>query len=100
MNQDQREQAHIRFLTDLRIVLEDIEQELSEKNRKYGDAALSPANIFSKASSLEQIKVRLDDKLARKVSDQSDEDEDIDRDIIGYLLLLRIAKIRKDRVSS
>lgn len=65
---------------------------LLEKNRKYGDSALNPVRIFSKASPVEQILVRIDDKVSRLRSDQSDEDEDIVKDLIGYFVLLRIAK--------
>lgn len=65
---------------------------LIEKNRKYGDSALNPARIFSKASNIEQLYVRLDDKLSRIKNAQDDEDEDVIDDLIGYLVLLTIAK--------
>lgn len=65
---------------------------LIEKNRKYGNSAIEPCRIFSKASPLEQINVRLDDKLSRLMSGQADEDEDVELDIIGYLILKRVAK--------
>lgn len=71
---------------------EDIKGILLEKNRKYGDAALSPLQIFSTANPLEAINIRLDDKLKRKLNDPDDEDEDIELDIIGYLILKRIVK--------
>jgi len=67
---------------------------LIAKNRKYGDSALHPTRIFSRSDALEQINVRLDDKLSRVMSGQVDEDEDIDRDLIGYLFLRIIAKRR------
>ena len=65
---------------------------LLAKNRKYGDSALNPVRIFSKASAYEQILVRLDDKLSRLRSQQADEDEDVISDLIGYLILLKISK--------
>lgn len=65
---------------------------LLTKNRRYGDSAINPIRIFSKADSIEQINVRLDDKLSRIVSGQGDEDEDVELDIIGYLILKRVAK--------
>jgi len=68
---------------------------LLEKNRKYGNSALEPIRIFSKADSIEQIKVRIDDKLNRLLSGQMDEDEDVCLDLIGYLILLMIAKESK-----
>ena len=35
------------------------------KNQQYGDSALNPSRIFSKASAVEQLLVRIDDKLNR-----------------------------------
>lgn len=65
---------------------------LLEKNRKYGNSALSPIRIFSRATTIEQILVRIDDKLNRIKNRQSDEDEDVIMDLAGYLILLMIAK--------
>ena len=73
---------------------DNIKEILLEKNRKYGDSAINPCRIFSKADPLEQINVRLDDKLSRIMSGQDDEDEDPELDIIGYLILKRIAKLK------
>jgi hypothetical protein len=69
-----------------------IAQMLIEKNIAYGDSALDPVRIFSKASPIEQLHVRIDDKLSRlmKGTDYPG-DNDID-DLIGYLVLLKIAK--------
>jgi hypothetical protein len=69
-----------------------IAQMLIEKNIAYGDSALSPVRIFSKADPREQLHVRIDDKLSRlmKGTDYPG-DNDID-DLIGYLVLLKIAK--------
>jgi hypothetical protein len=75
-------------------VLKNIGDLLKEKNRKYGDSALNPVRIFSKSDAVEQIKVRLDDKLKRMANQQSDEDEDVVTDLMGYLVLLRIAQRR------
>lgn len=73
-------------------VCDDIKEVLLEKNRKYGDSALRPVRVFSKANPLEQIKVRLDDKISRLKNLQDDEDEDVILDLIGYLILYKIAK--------
>ena len=75
--------------------VKEIETLLLEKNRKYGDSALNPCRIFSKADAVEQIKVRIDDKLKRLQNEQSDEDEDVVKDLVGYLVLLMIAKDNK-----
>ena len=80
------------FKIDLFNVLNEIEIMLIEKNRKYGNSALEPKRIFSRASNIEQIKVRIDDKLSRISSAQNDEDEDVINDLIGYLILLKIAE--------
>ncbi len=72
-------------------ICQQIEKLLLEKNRKYGDSALNPVRIFSKVDKLEQIKVRIDDKLSRISNQQTDEDEDLIFDLIGYLVLLKIA---------
>lgn len=68
---------------------------LLEKNRKYGDSALNPKRIFSKADAVEQIKVRLDDKISRLMNQQNDDDEDVVMDLMGYLVLLRVALKRR-----
>jgi len=64
------------------------------KNAAYGDSALNPVRIFSKADAVEQIKVRFDDKISR-LSRGSDAGEDVELDLIGYLILLRAAKERQ-----
>lgn len=64
---------------------------LLEKNRKYGNSALEPVRLFSKADPVEQIRVRIDDKLSRLQSAQIDETEDVELDIAGYLVLLKVA---------
>jgi hypothetical protein len=64
---------------------------LIEKNISYGDSALSPSRIFAQSDGIEQIKVRIDDKLNRVKNNQGFAgDNDID-DLIGYLILLKIA---------
>lgn len=68
---------------------------LLDKNARYGDSAMSPRRIFSRADHLEQLKVRIDDKLSRIATMGPDsEDEDTTGDLIGYLVLLRIARRR------
>ena len=65
---------------------------LIDKNISYGNSALDPARIFSTADATEQLKVRIDDKLNRVKNNQGYAgDNDID-DLIGYLILYKIAK--------
>tara|TARA_R100001591_G_scaffold58712_1_gene68536 strand:- start:5662 stop:6024 length:363 start_codon:yes stop_codon:yes gene_type:complete len=70
-----------------------LEELLIEKNNNYGDSALQPLNVFSKADAVHGIKVRIDDKLKRiKNSGLVDATEDTLQDLAGYLILLMIAK--------
>lgn len=80
---------------EITAVCNEIRDLLLEKNRKYGDSALNPKRIFSKADVVEQIKVRLDDKISRLMNQQSDDDEDVVMDLMGYLVLLRVALKRR-----
>jgi hypothetical protein len=73
---------------------DEIKQLLLEKNVAYGNSALSPIRIFSKAETNEQLYVRIDDKLNRLKNNQSyPGDNDVD-DLIGYLVLLKVANQR------
>jgi len=83
---------------DIFSVCNGIKDLLLEKNRKYGDAALNPVRIFSKANTVEQLKVRMDDKLSRLRNAQDDEDEDVVSDLIGYLVLFKVAQLQQRRV--
>ena len=74
-------------------ICDDIRDLLLEKNRAYGNSALEPIRVFSKANSCEQILVRIDDKLNRiKQGVNFLEDEDVLQDLIGYLILLKVWK--------
>ena len=65
---------------------------LIDKNISYGNSALEPARIFSTADPAEQLRVRIDDKINRiKNNKEFTGDNDID-DLIGYLILYKIAK--------
>jgi hypothetical protein len=81
---------------NISLVCNQIKELLLEKNRKYGDSALDPSRIFSKADPIEQLLVRIDDKLNRiqKGAGLLATDEDIIQDLIGYLVLLKIAIAR------
>ena len=78
-------------------ICDDIKNLLLGKNARYGDSAINPSRIFSKASPVEQILVRLDDKLSRidKGIGLVANDEDVINDLIGYLVLLKIAQKRE-----
>lgn len=84
-------QAHIA------VVCNEVKELLLEKNKKYGDSALNPSRIFSKANAVEQLLVRIDDKLSRIKSGAGllANDEDVIMDLMGYLVLLKIALKRE-----
>lgn len=69
--------------------LDDIKEMLMKKNRKYGNSATNPIRAFSNADPVEQIKVRIDDKISRLVrSTSNNDDEDVVKDLTGYLVIL------------
>lgn len=73
----------------IREVCEDIANMLCAKNAAYGNSAIDPVRIFSKASPIEQINVRCDDKLSR-ISRGHSAGEDTEIDLIGYLILKQV----------
>jgi hypothetical protein len=73
-------------------VCDEIKSMLIAKNKSYGDSALNPIRIFSTSDRVEQLHVRIDDKLSRITRGGSFiGDNDVD-DLIGYLILLKIAR--------
>lgn len=73
-----------------------LEELLLEKNAGYGNSALDPVRLFSRASPIEQLKVRIDDKLSRisrgDFSKVKEEDlKVVTKDLLGYLILIRVA---------
>ena len=85
--------------SDIRRVCDGIKELLLEKNAKYGDSALEPVRCMSQASAVEQILVRIDDKLSRisRGVGLVGDDEDVIDDLIGYFVLLKIAFERQNR---
>jgi hypothetical protein len=89
--------------TDLNEAQEKIAEEVNairdmllEKNKAYGNSVLDPIRVFSQVDSIEQLKVRIDDKLSRLKRGAGSGahtafGEDVIFDLIGYLVLLRIA---------
>ena len=65
---------------------------LIEKNESYGDSALKPAGIFATGNAVDNLSSRIDDKLMRiKSQGFRGYGEDNVKDLIGYLILLKIA---------
>jgi hypothetical protein len=78
-------------------ICKDLEELLISKNRAYGDSALEPVRMFSKADAAEQILVRIDDKLSRVARGHEYVGDDTIDDLLGYLVLLKIARKRSGK---
>lgn len=85
---------------EIAIACDEIKDLLLQKNKKYGDSALNPSRVFSQASPIEQLLVRIDDKLSRisKGCGLIASDEDVIQDLIGYLILLKICLKREQSI--
>jgi hypothetical protein len=77
-------------------VCSDIQEMLVQKNRAYGDSALDPVRVFSKSDAVEQIYVRIDDKLSRVKRGHEYPGDDTIKDLVGYLILLLVAKEKQN----
>lgn len=80
------------FRVKVQDVLREIEDLLVEKNESYGNSALEPVGIFSKLTAVEQLNVRIDDKLSRLYNGKEYGQEDTETDLLGYLVLKKIAE--------
>lgn len=87
---------HDRRAPDIIRVCDEIKEMLLAKNEAYGNSALNPLRLFSQADQVEQIRVRIDDKLSRiRHRGIIVGDEDVLGDLIGYLVLFKIALTEK-----
>jgi hypothetical protein len=66
-----------------------LEQLLHYKNAKYGDSALKPKRILAKASAVDGILQRIDDKLSRIANGYPTRNDA--QDLAGYFILLDLA---------
>jgi len=82
----------LKFDKKVDLILKEIGDLLKEKNKAYGNSALDPIRIFSKASTQEQLNVRIDDKLSRLARGNEYPGDDTINDLLGYLILLKMAK--------
>jgi hypothetical protein len=67
---------------------------LLAKNKAYGNSAADPVRIFSDAGPLDQLHIRMDDKLSRLMRGETYANEDTKMDLAGYLLLERAIILR------
>ena len=80
------------FSNKLDTAASDIVELLKNKNKAYGNTALSPVKIFSRLDATEALCARIDDKIMRiKNKGINDQTEDTVDDLIGYLLLLKMS---------
>lgn len=81
----------------IRKTMDELRDFLIQKNEQYGDSVMKPIRIFSKADTDAGLRIRIDDKLNRLMqgNDTMESDEDVVKDLIGYLTLLLIA-LRQD----
>lgn len=75
----------------IRAACDGIKKLLLEKNAAYGNSALDPVRVFSKCAADEQLRVRIDDKLSRIARGHEYPGDDTINDLIGYLILYKIA---------
>lgn len=93
------EQDHTDFDTLVDEQLGALGDMLKSKNRAYGNSALDPVRVFSRADTAEQLRVRIDDKLSRLARGAA-AGEDVIFDLLGYLVLLRIAERPTPKVTA
>ena len=87
--------TNLTTIDEVKYILDSIYKMLEEKNKAYGDSSLNPIRLFSRADAPEALRVRIDEKLARIKNQGSHDDEDSISDLIGYLVLLKVAMKRK-----
>lgn len=83
---------YITFADKVDIVTKELGDLLKAKNKSYGDAALTPIRIFSKATAEEGLHLRIDDKLSRLARGNEYPGDDTIKDLAGYLILLMIER--------
>lgn len=71
-------------MSDFQKIADSIAKVLNEKNKRYGNSALNPINVFNGKSKVGQ---RVDDKLSRIQNSQTLRKNDV-CDLIGYLFLI------------
>ena len=79
-------------------VCKEIKKLLLTKNKAYGNSAAEPINIFAKTDPMEQINVRIDDKLNRIKKGNEYAGDDTELDLIGYLILKRAIRQKEKEV--
>jgi len=76
-------------------VITSIKSVLIEKNKRYGNSALAPINVFYKGNATDSICIRLDDKLSRIKNSSELRKNDL-YDLLGYCILYLISVDKDD----
>lgn len=77
-------------------VLDELKDLLAEKNKAYGNSALSDVNLFCNLSSIQLLEGQIEHKLRRLKNLGVDGDtEDTLMDLMGYLTLFMVAVKRR-----
>jgi len=77
-------------------ILDKLKILLHEKNRAYGNSALSDVNLFCNLSSLQLLEGQIEHKLRRlKTLGVNGDSEDTLMDLMGYLTLFMVAVNRE-----
>ena len=85
----------------IRSEMQRVTELLIKKNNSYGNSATNPANIFSKGNAVDSICARIDDKIMRIANKGINENTfDTIDDLIGYLVLLKIAWFERHMLDS
>ncbi len=78
---------------EIKKVCDELAEFLIAKNKAYGNSTSNPVKIFSTVTTLEQINVRIDDKLSRIARGHEYDTDDTELDLIGYLVLKRVMRV-------
>lgn len=83
----------IKFAQGIDEELAQLRETLVQKNQDYGNSALDPIGVFAEPDPVQQLAVQIDHKLSRIRNTKAGAviKEDTLKDLIGYLILLRIA---------
>lgn len=86
---------HDKFDTAIDTALKELGDMLKDKNKKYGNSITKPVRIFSKVDPIEQVNVRIDDKISRLIFGDANDTEDTEQDLTGYLIIKRALMVLK-----
>jgi len=97
-NSNQKMVKNMDTADKIKKTMDELRDFLVAKNEQYGDSVMKPIKIFSDASEDSGIRIRIDDKLNRLMqgNDNMETDEDVIKDLTGYLVLLLIVMREKN----